>query len=297
MNEYTPSPSPQGKPCRRAIRYLYVLFAVTALCIIAGTACSVLAFDGQTRYFTSEYAGIAVFALLAICSVIAVTAFFVFDNNEADTDGIRHSKARYLILPELFLALACFRLALKDVGGKIVAAAQSDAKNSSLTVIALALLLMAFVLGFMYSCRFAYKNPSGTFIAVMGICRIIFFIYIITTLYFDMQVELNSPYKLIVQFTAATAAIQTCADTRGVISGITRRTYVAAKALSMTFGAFCFALIFEATVKGIALPDNSYLLYSAFFLSISIFNAYEITRIARSPEIQPQEFVERNDEI
>ena len=297
MNDYTPTPSPKGRPSPRAIKYLYALFAATALCIITGVACSLLSLDAETRYFASEYASIAVLAAAALCIVLSIAAFPCISRDEASTAGIGQSKARYLIIPELFTMLACIRLIWDTVGAKIIAAAHSGAKNSSLTIIALTLLLIAFALSFLYSCRFAYKNPSNVFVAVMGICRIVFFLYIITTLYFDMVVELNSPFKLIVQFTAAAGALQTCAEVRGTVSGISERAYVAAKALSMGFGALCFTLICGAVIKGISLPDNSYICYSAFFLASNVFSAYEIIRIGKKPLPVTQDLEERNDEI
>ena len=297
MNDYTPNISPQSKPRSKAKGYLYTLLAVTAICIAVGALCSVLALDGETRYFTTQTASIAVLAVFALCTLLSIVALFVFGKSEVSTVNIKTSVAKRLIFPEFAMMTVCTYFVLQPVAKKMSNAAKNDGNDAALTVIATALLLIALILGYLYSARFAFKNPSRTFISVMGICRIVFFLYIITTLYFDMVVELNSPFKLIIQFSAVAAALQTCIEVRNVISGASQRAYVAAKVLCATFGVLCFTLTCGAVAKGVPQPDSSYLIYAAYFATLALFSAYEIVCITRQSKPEAKEISERNDEI
>ena len=287
MNDNTPKTSPKCTSGTRAKGYLCVLITAAVLCIIAGIICSALAIDSTTRYFTIPEASIATFAVFALCTVLALAAFFIFANDEVDISSISIPKRRYLPILEMGTMMTCLGKICSPILDNLLAASNSDDKNSSLTAIALMLLLVSFAFSFAYSVRFLPKY-NRTFALVTGIGRIVFFLYIITTLYFDLSVELNSPFKLIVQFGAVAGMIQTCADIRGAISGVTKRAYVAAKALSMTFGALSFVFILVAFVKNAPLPDSTYLYYSTFFLAISISNVFEIAHIALPPKATSQ---------
>ena len=90
-------------------------------------------------------------------------------------------------------------------------------------------------------------------------------IAIIAMLYFDREIELNSPYKLAVQFGAVGVMLGTLADAREVMSRIT---------------LICIGSVVTAFAVGnTSLPEH-YLIFALFYLPYSLMTATELLRVS-----------------
>lgn len=77
-----------------------------------------------------------------------------------------------------------------------------------------------------------------TAIGVFALCTLI-----IISLYLDYSTELNSHFKLAVQFGAVGVMLGTMADARSALGNVTVRRYIAFKSIALTLTSVCTALI------------------------------------------------------
>ena len=105
-------------------------------------------------------------------------------------------------------------------------------------------------------------------------------IAIIAMLYFDREIELNSPYKLAVQFGAVGVMLGTLADAREVMSRITLGWSLLIKSTALTLTLTCIGSVVTAFAVGnTSLPEH-YLIFALFYLPYSLMTATELLRVS-----------------
>lgn len=269
------STTPEGKKtCRRLPVFQNVLAALTVILALLGTATTFFSFDGESRYFENSAPSIALAIASGAAVALAISAFFVFKGVKLEKTPAKHRKSA-LALRALTVIHAAF-CAFYAISG--ISAAQDDKNGDASRTFAVLLIFLMFTLCAVYNVSHSIKL-NKTLVIFSGFAQIAFCLYVIATLYFDRAVELNSPFKLIVQFTAAAIAIDTCMELRDVISGVSTRAYIAAKTLSVSLGLLCAAIILCAVAKGAAIDGIGYVCYSSYFLLISICSDRELARV------------------
>ena len=99
---------------------------------------------------------------------------------------------------------------------------------------------------------------------------------IIATLYSDFLIELNSIYKLAVQFGAVALILGTIADSRVVLSRIGGGWFIALKSVSASLCLICSGLIFTVFLRGFTVLPYSYFVLSLLFVCYAISALTEI---------------------
>lgn len=99
---------------------------------------------------------------------------------------------------------------------------------------------------------------------------------VIASLYLDHVIEINSDFKLMVQFAAAGIILGTIADIRLLLSRTSRRWYILLKLVGFILCSICSAVIIPLMLKdGDALPA-SYLTYSWLYLAHALSTLFDI---------------------
>ena len=97
---------------------------------------------------------------------------------------------------------------------------------------------------------------------------------IIALLYLDFEIELNSPFKLAVQFGAVGLMIGTIADARAILSRISAGWFVLLKSIASSLCLLCSGLIFVVFARGFeVLPE-------IYFVSALLYACYAISAMA-----------------
>lgn len=261
--------------------FLAAAYAIAIILAALGAATVLFSFDNQTRYFRGTAISIALAATSAVVVVLAICAFFLFKSQKLQRAPIENRKVgRILRLLTILPIVIC---AYYVITTTIENAKQNDTDSS--VVPSVVLLFIMFTLCAVYNVSHAMVL-NKTLSIFSGMAQIAFCVYVMTTLYFNWSVELNSPFKLIVQFAAASLAIDTCMEVRDIISGVSTRAYVATKTLSMSLGSLCFAISLCAVIKGARIEGFGYLWYSLYFLALAICSAFDLSKV-KYPSEQP----------
>ncbi|MBQ4274880.1 MAG: hypothetical protein IJB94_07960, partial [Clostridia bacterium] len=230
---------------------------------------------------------LALCVFVAISALCSLSALFIFKKTRADAQKAKASPTRVINLLSAIAATACACTVLPMV---VEGGAGKNDQGETLTLTS-ALLIVMFLLCIAYSLS-KIANREGAVVIVSGIAELIFCLYIIVTLYFDPKIELNSPFKLLIQFAAAALALSTCAELRLFISEISTGAYIALKTLSITLGLVSVGSMVCLAAQEVALGGTTYLVYSVYFASRAICSAYDLiclkAKAISNPKISAQ---------
>jgi len=112
------------------------------------------------------------------------------------------------------------------------------------------------------------------------LCMFLLGAAIIALLYLDFEIELNSQFKLSVQFGAVGLMLGTIADARLIFSRISTGWFVFLKSVASTLGLLCAGLIFTAFCRGFTALPEIYLACAALFACYSISAIAEMIALA-----------------
>lgn len=252
-------------------RYLCVSVGLAVLTAAAGVLCVLFSFDGQSRYFTDSVWTIALSVLLALCAISGLVALFLFKKTAANIEIAASSPFRWLNVLTSVSLVACACAVLK----KLELVNAKPVETGGELTLGMAAVLFMFLLCIAYSLS-KIANRQGAIVTVSGMAELILCLYVIVTLYFDPIIEINSPFKLLIQFTAASVALAVCAEIRQHVSGISAATYVAAKTMSAALGLVSFAITICLYAKDVSLDGYVYLVYSIYFAARAIPTIYDL---------------------
>ena len=137
-----------------------------------------------------------------------------------------------------------------------------------------AVLVAALVSGVFFILKIFKDACAGRVIGGFGVfalCAII-----IASLYLDHEIELNSDFKLLVQFGAGGIIIGTIADIRNALSRIQTAWYIALKATGFILCGVCAAVILSPSVMASGLFPSAYFVYSRLCFACVISYGVEV---------------------
>lgn len=286
MNDiYTNDPiaKKQANGNKRLKIFLSSGLVIALILAILGAAVVLFSFDNQTRYFSASPISIALAVLSAVTVAFAISSFFVFKSVKLEQSNTCIGASLCARLLSIVPVAICAYYVIS------VFNSSTDEKDGKDPTVTLAILFLMFVFCAVYELSCVIKL-NKTLTVISGITRIIFCLYIASSLYFDMHVELNSPFKLVIQFAAAALAIDTCMQVRNTVSGVSTSAYIAAKALSISIGALAFTITVCAIIQDAAIRDIGYLWYSIYFISSAVCSCIDLVRVKypTSPMLEPE---------
>lgn len=257
--------------------YLCVTIALTLAVCALGCMSVISSCEPNARYFTSSPLSTAFCVALALSAVSSVGALFIFKKeriNITESNEGYAKAAKYLnLLPAaLSLCVTIFFLSSKVLG-----------EWGNAVIISSAVASLYFILKLFP--RFIVMT------VIFGVGVFALGAVVIASLYLDLAIELNSHFKLLVQFGAAGIILGTIADLRLILSPeapkgfklpdrefvrIGARGYIALKSLSLTLTATCASVVILYFIKGNSALGPHYLLYSVLYLAYAISAVSEL---------------------
>lgn len=99
---------------------------------------------------------------------------------------------------------------------------------------------------------------------------------IIGLLYLDFEIELNSPFKLAVQFGGVALMLGTIADARATLSRIKTGWFIFFKSVASSLCLICAGLVFTAFARGFKILPDVYLVLAIFYACYAVNSIAEI---------------------
>ena len=115
-----------------------------------------------------------------------------------------------------------------------------------------------------------------------AICVFLLSTTIIAALYLDFTVELNSTFKLAVQFGAVGLILGTIADARATLSRIGAGWFVFLKSAAASLGLICSGLVFTVFARGFTVLPEFYLSCATLYAFHSISAIAEIISLSKA---------------
>ena len=248
------------------IGYLCVIIALVFAVATIGCMAVLTSCERNARYF-SDTAMSVVFAIgIAVAIIASFVPLFIFKKEQLNADDSTQSPnkiARFSNLLPAFLSLGMAFFALAD---------ETLGKWGN------AVLICGLVAALFFALKLSYRPSVLKVISGFGIFAL--GAVIIASLYFDLAIEINSHFKLLVQFGAAGMMIGTMADLRAALSlkstpnrdyiKIGVKGYVFLKSLSLTLCVVCAAVIILYFIEGNTAFGLHYLIYSLLYVSYAV---------------------------
>ncbi len=242
---------------KRAIYMLISLF-LTAITAVLGIYVTILSRDNGTRYFSDIQASSLLCLSLSAAITFDISAIFVFKGSRSAPIQAKVNQSSWIELITVPSILLPAYLAFKDVEG-----------GSLATVFCVSAVVLA------SACIIAAFTKSPSLKVIKSYLEVLFCILIITSLYLDLVVELNSPYKLLIQFAAAIIILSALADARLMFSRCSAKLFVFAKLTTITLCTLSAAVNITCFAYKGPIQDQAYLFYSLFFAAKSICTLIE----------------------
>ena len=227
--------------------------AVAAIAAITGVIAVLLSRDLSSRYLGNDLAACAFYLAIAIGISLSITSLIIFKSQAKETSAPQTTAQRILtIITSAALLASALTVVASDAPSFIKAISLTSALIASL------------------ACLISEKS-GGINIALVGAyAKTVFCILVISVLYLDMKIEMNSPFKLAIQFAAASVSLTALCDARRIIGGVSAKISVAAKIIVclLCFAAGAIA-ISGVIFKGDLIPVT-YLIYSVYFIAEAI---------------------------
>ena len=271
-----------------------VIFALTLAACISG-ALAVSGDNVETRYLPDVAATVVFKVTLTAAIAVSVLLLFVPERRKADlgnkksvgeetvdtesdaadkqpleaSDTIPSSSSRatrtrsaaliYTFLVSAICSLYVFIFALTD---------------ESLGSWGNAVMITALITALFFLSKISPRFPIGT--VVCGFGAFAFASVVIASLYLDHVIEINSDFKLLVQFGAAGLIISVIADIRRAFSRISARWFIPLKMIAFIICSVCPAVILSLpSIDGIVFPE-CYSAYSWLYLACAVSFALEV---------------------
>ena len=111
---------------------------------------------------------------------------------------------------------------------------------------------------------------------ICGFGVFVFAAIVIASLYLDHVIEINSDFKLLVQFGAAGMLISTIADIRNTLSRISDRCLLGFKAIAFILCSICPAVLLSLSGEFVEALPGYYYIYSWLYLVCAVASAIEM---------------------
>lgn len=249
-----------------------VIFALTAAACVYGSL-AVSGAEKLGRYLPNSAESTA-FSISLVAALVAVVIMLIFgkvaERITVKVDGnsvAEESKATKVS----WIISRCFSIFPAAISFYVFYFAFSD---ESLGTWGNAVMLTAFITSLFFLFKIFKGMRAGKVISGFGVFALC--AMIIASLYLDHEIELNSDFKLLVQFGAAGIILGTIADIRVVLLRIKSRWYITLKAIAFILCVISSVIMLSAPVAESGLFPVAYFVYSKLYLAYVIPTALEI---------------------
>ena len=259
MNPSSHKPQDMAK----IFRYIssVLLFLLTLSCIISFTS----GYESETRYFQISWVNLPLAAIAILSLLSAISTAIIFKG--CDTAPHANINLRLIsILPTIAIIRAMIHVAVKEISSLFEAA---ELGRSATFDTWAPLLLLTAIFAVIYNLLEIF--PINRILKLIcGALQIIFCIVLIANLYIDFSVELNSPAKLLLQFSAAAIIIYTLAGIRRELKIPNAPLLLASSLITAGMGIANAVALFAEFIPNADKYNNDYSVYPIIFIAFGI---------------------------
>lgn len=251
------STAPETRPASIARTVIGAI--CSALPIIVGIIAAIAALNCEVNAkYLGESAATALTMTIVVAIVTPFVCAFLFPNKN-DKDSVER-KGMNTLLPLAASFYLAFHTLTNDLG------IWGDA------ILLLSIVAVVFFAIKMFSNNIVWKILSAFGVFALGAA-------IIALLYLDFNIELNSPFKLAVQFGAVALILGTIADARSMLSRIKAGWFIFFKSIASSLCLICCGLIFTAFARGFKIFPDVYFVLSILYACYAINSIAEIASL------------------
>ncbi len=241
---------------------------ISLLPLLPGILSAIATFQSEPNgKYLSGTGSLLLTVAVAISLTVAIVGLLSF-KSERSIEPIFRARA-FSLIPELAALFLICHLAMNNIG------------EWGNTILIFCLAATAF---------FVFKGQSKVrpaFRIAGAVGMLLLCTSIIALLYLDFEIELNSPYKMAVQFGAVGMMLGTIADARATLSRIGAGWLVLLKSSASSLCLICAGLTLTAFARGTEVLPDIYFALSLLYLGYAISAIAEtiaITATRRKPE-------------
>ena len=211
--------------------------------IVIGAAVFPFSFESDGRYLISSPVVIALYIAVGITVAFALSAFSVLKDLVV-APSVAVANRVTAALSAAAMAVPFIYYIYSDVNARISAfSAAPEAPTASYSGLDTVSVIITVIAAVSLICSL-YLTVRESKIASLtaGYARAALLALIITKLYLDFSVELNSPVKILVQFAAVAAMLATVAKLRPIVGKTGASTFALTQFLSAALCLLCFTL-------------------------------------------------------
>ena len=272
----------QPKAARLSPLAIYKLATAALMLTIAifGLIAFLAFFKNDSRYFDSSVPKVILYAALALGALLAVSAFFA------------SKKIGKIVSAQKTPAI----LSLMPAGAALAALAVSIIEMTKGNKTSLSLAITVSLLGVaFYHLSSLLKLPSPLKLA-LGYVRIAFCVILIAKLHLDFHVELNSPVKLLTQFSAATAMLCTLSELRDLLGRSSTGYFICSRVCFLAVSLLGAIGALTEVASNLDKYNIDLLIYPILFLASAIPTAVEFFSSEVSSKTDETDVDENNAE-
>ena len=270
-----------------------------AIMIVALTATGAvtfaLSFEPTARYFQSSPVVITLYIAIGITVVFALSAFFILKGLTV-TPASKPTNHITAALSAVSAAVPFIYYIYSDVSARIAASQAPqgtlDASYGGLETIPTLILVFAAIS--LISSLYLVIRDSKIAALIACYARVIFLALIITNLYLDFSVELNSPVKLLAQFAAVAAMLASTASVRPIVGKPKAASFVLSQYLCAALCLLCFALLATEIAPHSEKYTTDLIVFPIMLLVLGIESAVHLFACRVPPHIAE---IEATDEV
>lgn len=244
-----------------------LLFLLTLACIISFTS----GYESDIRYFVRSLTNLPLATVAVLTLLLSISSAVLFK----DHDTLPHANPNLRlvsILPTIAIIRAMIHIALKELTrlSELIELGR-DVTLDTWTP----LLLLTALFAVIYNLLEIF--PLNKILKlVCGLLQIIFCIVVIANLYIDFSVELNSPAKLLLQFSASSMIIYTLAGIRRELKIPNAPILMASSLATAAFGVANAVALFAEFIPNADKYNGDYSVYPLIFIAYGIKAAIDL---------------------
>ncbi len=262
--------------------------ALIVSALATGSIAFATSFQPEARYFTASPLVWVLYALLVVAVIFSISAPLIFKRREIDVCN-RVGRKIFSLLTAAASTIPFIYYIYSDLTARAAASVAPSGSVESFYsgldgVTILVTVTSLFVVIFSLSIAF---NLNKTLTLISGYGQVVFCAAIITKLYLDFSVELNSPIKLLLQFSAAAVMIGTVNDLRVFADKPQTAALISSKFMTALICLLNFAGFVFEVAPNIEKYGYDYAAFSILFLFYGIASAFTLFMIStKSPSCE-----------
>ena len=251
--------------------YKIATAVILGLLTITSVLAFTLGFETDIRYFNDSYFSIP-FAIVAIAALaLATSSLFLFKGA-----SINRYPEPLLKFASVLPVIALIRLTLHTMWNELLRLSQASADGIDAAIdLWVVLLFITEIFAAAYNLSEIFSK-NKILKLVSGLAQMLFCIIVIAKLYVDFSVEINSPVKLILQFSAAAIILCTLSDLREELEIPNAFIFTASRISSISFGIVSAVVFFAEIAQHADKYGNDYSIYPLIFIAYGIKSAAEL---------------------